>query len=113
VSYRIFVGLLTLSFACPAVVSAQTPRGITPAPRRDTPIPLKRATATRTAEPPVIDGVLDERVWEQATPICDFVQAEPTQGEPATEQTDVRLIFDNKTLHRWWLRQRSVEDCLG
>ena len=75
------------------------PRGITPASRRDTPIQIKRATALRVTDPPVIDGLLDERAWEAAMPIGDFVQAEPTEGGPASEQTDVRLVFDNKTLY--------------
>ena len=83
----------------PALSAAQAPRGITPAPRRDTPVIVKRATAMRVSDAPVIDGSLDERVWEQATSVGDFVQAEPTEGEPASERTDVRLLFDSKTLY--------------
>ena len=49
------------------MAAAQPPRGVTPAPRRDTPVQVKRATATRVSEPPVIDGVIDERVWDEAT----------------------------------------------
>jgi hypothetical protein len=59
----------------------------------------KAATATRTTEAPLIDGVLDERVWEAATPMVDFTQAEPTQGQPATEPTEVRVLFDNKMIY--------------
>src|SRR5437899_442104 len=86
-------------FAWCGLAEAQLPGGVTPAPRRETPIPIKRATATRTSEVPAIDGVLDERVWEQATPIGDFVQAEPIEGDSASEQTEVRLLFDSKTLY--------------
>src|SRR5262245_22735184 len=86
-------------FASVSLADAQTPQGVTPAPRRETPVSVKRAVATRTSEPPAIDGIIDERVWEQATPVGDFVQAEPTEGDPASEQTEVRLLFDSKTLY--------------
>ena len=75
-----------------ALASAQTPA-------RATVAGAKRATATRVSEPPTIDGLLDERGWAQATPIGDFVQSEPTEGQPATERTDVRLLYDNKMLY--------------
>jgi Domain of unknown function (DUF5916) len=68
-------------------------------PARATVAAAKRANATRVTEPPTIDGLLDERGWEQATPIGDFVQSEPTEGQPATERTDVRLLYDNKMLY--------------
>ena len=47
----------------------------------------------------MIDGVLDEGMWQQAAPIGDFVQAEPTEGQPATERTDVRLLYDDKAIY--------------
>jgi len=59
----------------------------------------RRASAHRTAQAPTIDGVLDERVWEDAAPLTDFVQSEPTQGEPASEPTEVRILFDNQMLY--------------
>ncbi len=45
--------------------------------------PRKQAVARHVTEGPVIDGVLDELVWRQAVPITDFVQAEPSEGQPA------------------------------
>lgn len=59
----------------------------------------RRATATRTGEAPSIDGVLDERVWQQATPITDFVQTEPSEGQPATEPTEVRILYDDRAIY--------------
>ena len=56
-------------------------------------------TAARTQEAPTIDGVLDEQVWQQATPIQDFIQSEPFQGQPATEKTEVRVLFTASTLY--------------
>src|SRR4051794_35432075 len=46
-----------------------------------------------------IDGVLDEPDWAEALAIGDLVQREPHQGEPATEATSVRLLFDSNYLY--------------
>ena len=59
----------------------------------------RRATAIRVTEAPVVDGVLDEKAWEQATPIDEFVQIEPVEGQPATEKTEVRVLFTSTTIY--------------
>jgi hypothetical protein len=46
-----------------------------------------------------LDGALDEEIWQRATPANGFVQAEPHEGEPATEDTDVRVLFDKHALY--------------
>jgi hypothetical protein len=58
-----------------------------------------RATIVRTTESPTIDGILDERVWQQAAPIDEFVQIEPVEGQPATEKTEVRLIYTPSAIY--------------
>ncbi len=52
------------------------------------------AIAARTGNPPVIDGVLDEPAWLAAQPLTDFVQREPADGQPASERTELRILFD-------------------
>jgi len=48
---------------------------------------------------PKIDGLVDDAVW-RTTPVYDgFVQQEPNQGEPATERTEVRLLFDRQAVY--------------
>lgn len=47
----------------------------------------------------VLDGVLDEEIWERAVPATDFTQQEPRIGEPATERTEVRIAFDRQRLY--------------
>src|SRR5437016_3640628 len=37
-----------------------------------------------------LDGRLDENVWGRAAPGTDFIQQDPDNGRPATEQTEVR-----------------------
>ena len=46
-----------------------------------------------------IDGLLDEALYRTVTPISDFVQSEPTAGQPATEKTEVWISFDNEHVY--------------
>src|SRR5687767_8841534 len=61
-----------------------------------TPRPV--ATAVRVLEAPTIDGALDEALWKQAPPLSAFVQAEPFEGQPASQTTDVRLAYDDSAI---------------
>ena len=56
-------------------------------------------TAVRAPAPIRLDGALDEDAWRLAEPAADFVQAEPHEGQPATEPTEVRIVFDNDALY--------------
>ena len=60
-----------------------------------------RATvrAVRVSEPIRIDGNLDDRIYQEVPPISDFIQIEPAEGAPATEQTDIWLFFDNDNVY--------------
>ena len=42
----------------------------------------------------VTDGVLDEPEWQSAPIATGFVQSEPHTGMAATENTEVRVLFD-------------------
>ena len=53
--------------------------------------------AVRTEEPIILDGFFEEASWALANPITDFLQRDPNEGAPATERTEVRILFD--TLH--------------
>ncbi|MBM4187527.1 MAG: carbohydrate binding family 9 domain-containing protein [Gemmatimonadetes bacterium] len=57
------------------------------------------ARTARIATPPQIDGRLDDPVWREARPITDFIQRDPSEGAPATERTEVRLLSDGKALY--------------
>ena len=46
-----------------------------------------------------IDGALDDEVWRRARAVGGFVQSEPQDGQPATEQTEVRIAFDRGNLY--------------
>ncbi len=55
--------------------------------------------ATRTDTPPVIDGYVDDDVWDTAQVIDTFYQREPDDGEPATERTELRILYDDSALY--------------
>ena len=45
-----------------------------------------------------LDGNLDEAVWQRAQVGTDFVQVDPDNGQPATEQTELRIAFETLQL---------------
>ncbi|MBS1818096.1 MAG: carbohydrate binding family 9 domain-containing protein [Acidobacteria bacterium] len=47
----------------------------------------------------VLDGRLDEELWETAVPAGDFVQVDPSNGAPATEPTEVRIVYNRHALY--------------
>jgi hypothetical protein len=58
------------------------------------------ATAARATEAPTIDGdVAGDPAWQAATPITSFWQEQPDEGQPASEKTEVRVIFTADTLY--------------
>ena len=57
-----------------------------------------------------VDGKLDETVYSSVLPASGFIQMEPRAGQPATEKTDVWVLFDNDNLYvsfRAWESQPS------
>ena len=46
-----------------------------------------------------VDGRLDEPDWRRALPVDHFIQKEPEEGRPATEVTEVRVIYDEKNIY--------------
>ena len=54
---------------------------------------------TRTARPPVIDGRLTDEVWAAAQVLSEFTQVDPDEGKPATERTEIRMLYDDAALY--------------
>ena len=51
------------------------------------------APAVRTDTPPALDGnVIDDPAWSKAPVISGFWQTTPSEGAPASEQTEVRVM---------------------
>lgn len=79
------VALLGLGRPLAAQVAGSTPR--------------PTAHAARTAKPPAMDGRLDDSVWAAAPVIDRLIQHEPFDGQPATERTEVRILFDDHAIY--------------
>ncbi|MFO7768636.1 MAG: DUF5916 domain-containing protein [bacterium] len=58
-----------------------------------------RLAASRVREAPEVDGYLEEGVWGRAGGVSGFVQREPEDGAPATEDTEVRALLTETALY--------------
>jgi hypothetical protein len=96
--YTRFVSLL-LAGAClwPAFVFAQVQEtgGIDYETARE----QRRLQAARTQDPIRLDGRLDEPAWQRAPLASNFVQNDPREGQPATHDTEVRLLYDERAIY--------------
>ncbi|MBC8319723.1 MAG: carbohydrate binding family 9 domain-containing protein [Bacteroidetes bacterium] len=50
-------------------------------------------------ESPVIDGVIDESVWDIASWSNDFTQREPYENQPPTQSTSFKILYDISNLY--------------
>src|SRR5688572_717337 len=57
------------------------------------------ASAHLVQSAPRIDGKLDEDLWQRAPLLNGFVQREPMEGEPASERTELRIVYDRNALY--------------
>jgi hypothetical protein len=60
---------------------------------------VPRLEAARVAAPILLDGRLDETAWQEATAVSGFIQREPDELQRATEDTEVRAVYDETTLY--------------
>ncbi|MCK5821238.1 MAG: carbohydrate binding family 9 domain-containing protein [Bacteroidales bacterium] len=51
------------------------------------------------SQPPVIDGVLDEGIWENATRAGDFLQFQPHEGIAPSHQTEFAIYIDDNNIY--------------
>ena len=46
-----------------------------------------------------MDGLLSEESWSRAQPVNGFWQKDPQEGAPASEKTEVRILFDTQQIY--------------
>ena len=95
---REWIGALAALALCAALPSAPTElfaQSNTP----NTPSAKRIANAKFTDAKITIDGKLDEPAWQSAEVQADFLQQDPREGEPASEQTEVRVLFNHDYLY--------------
>lgn len=81
--------LMTLGFVIPAPLQAQGTSN------RE----VYTATAVQVEKGPRIDGVLDDEIWQSALILDQFTQQEPQEGQPASERTEVLILYDARNLY--------------
>lgn len=87
--WRILVMTMLLGGFCGEAMAQESPQE-----RR-----RMRAEAMNPEERIVVDGILDEEVWKRAEPAANFIQQDPNFGEPETERTEVRIIYNRESLY--------------
>ncbi|HET9276412.1 MAG TPA: DUF5916 domain-containing protein [Gemmatimonadales bacterium] len=99
----VLVWALALGFA--GALAAQTAGG-TPARRDSAGVrtgaslrPRPVAQAVRTSRPPRLDGTLDDPVWQAAPLLGELIQHEPVDDAPASERTEIRVLFDDEAMY--------------
>ncbi|HTR96336.1 MAG TPA: DUF5916 domain-containing protein [Candidatus Acidoferrales bacterium] len=94
--------LIVCASACP-IARADAPPGPgastagPPRPRR--PQFADAVHAVRASEPIVIDGILDEPVWQSDNAVVQLQQADPDQGEEPSQRTEVRVAYDDEAIY--------------
>jgi hypothetical protein len=84
----------SISAATVSLVFAAT---LTASPAEST--SARAGNASEAVEVPVIDGKIEEEIWKEAEVFTDFIQTEPREGEPATEKTEVRVLYDDNAIY--------------
>jgi hypothetical protein len=90
--HRIAALALACSLAPGGLAGQESSRSIHP---RTPPV----AQASPRSGPVSIDGRLDEAAWAAATPIEDFTQSQPHEGQPPTQRTEIRVLYDDEALY--------------
>jgi Domain of unknown function (DUF5916)/Carbohydrate family 9 binding domain-like len=85
---------LLAALVFPSLAAAQQPAAGAATAR-----PLPTVRAVRSASPVVLDGRLDEPAWGEALAATGLLQSEPNEGQPATERTEIRIVYDDEAMY--------------
>ena len=80
---------VSLAISLPVVGAAQS----------DSTRALPVAHAVRASSAIRLDGKLDEPAWRDAPVTDDFTQIDPEEGKPASQRTEVRVVYDDDALY--------------
>ena len=90
---------LTLGFGAPAAAQEILPMPVAPEVVAWNDQGGTTVRATRLTQEIRLDGRLDEAVYRTVQPITGFIQQIPDEGAPASERTEVWLLFDENSLY--------------
>jgi hypothetical protein len=86
-----------LALVLPLALGAAS-AGAARAPRPE-PTPAPAIEAVRAQAPVTVDGRLDDEAWTSVPAFSDFTQRDPEEGQPASERTELRLLYDDDALY--------------
>src|SRR5216684_6273938 len=91
---RTLLFFLSLIFLAVAVssLSAQTPTS-------DDPLSARSVVAVHADKAPELDGTLKDARWQDARLITSFHQREPFERQPATEKTEVKVLYNSRFVY--------------
>jgi hypothetical protein len=92
-----YAAITLLLAALPAAAAAQ---GASAAPAGGDPHGGTASLSAVRAQGSIrVDGRLDDAAWAAATPATEFTQLDPAEGQPASERTEVRVVYDDEALY--------------
>ncbi|UCH97491.1 MAG: carbohydrate binding family 9 domain-containing protein, partial [Candidatus Aminicenantes bacterium] len=59
----------------------------------------KSVPALKTDAKIIVDGKLQEKIWQTSQPASGFIQYEPGKGAPASLQTEVRVLYNRRYIY--------------
>jgi hypothetical protein len=99
------LAVLAAAGALPSLAAAQAPADngqssqTTQSINYETARQERRLMAARATGELTLDGLLDEPSWQNAPMANGFIQNDPREGQPATFDTEVRLLYDDDALY--------------
>jgi len=82
------------------IAALAVPAAAASAPVATPPSEPPQALAGRASDTPVIDGdVLGDPAWGGVEPLTDFWQTTPDAGAPASQRTEVRILYSDTMLY--------------
>ena len=93
-SYMTVIAVIYAGAAGPVSAQSQGAEALTP-----TVGGAVRMSAGHISAGPSAENWRDPLVWGEAEVITNFIQSEPVEGSPASEQTEVRVAFDEEAIY--------------
>jgi len=72
----------------------------------------KEIKVTRVTTAPVIDANLNDEVWNSTFVASDFIQVEPYNGKNSTQNTEVRILYDDAAIYFGFRMFDNVPDSI-
>ncbi len=79
----------------------------------DTVLTRKGYSITRAEKSPKVDGVLDDEAWQNVMTFCDMKQCYPYFDKMPSQETEVRMVYDNTAIYVGAMLYDSAPDSIA